>query len=142
MTVADCNRLQVVQNNVMRILTGARMRTSTKDLLAETKSLSVHQMIAYTTLMMVFNVMEYGKPEYLAKKLHYAKNSGHEEGGRGGLKLRVPDYSLDISRAGFLYRGARLFNMLPRILREEKKRGLFKTGLRKWITNNVSIRPG
>ena len=137
MTIVDCNRLQVVQNTVMRILTGARMGTRTKDLLQETGSLSVHQLIAYTTLMMVFNVKKNGKPEYLARKLYDARSLG----GRDGPKLRIPDYSLDLARAGFVYRGAKLFNMLPRAMREERKKGLFKSGIRKWIAANVSIRP-
>ena len=36
MMVADCNKLQVLQNTVNRILTGARVGTRTEDLPFET----------------------------------------------------------------------------------------------------------
>jgi hypothetical protein len=111
-----------MQNNVIRIMTGAQKGTRKKDLLLETRSLSVHQMIEYTTLLVDFNVKKNRKPEYLVKKLHSARNQGQGGRSRDGLKLKVQDYLLEVSGAGFVYRGAKLFNILPRNLREEKKR--------------------
>ena len=57
MTAADCNKLQILQNSVNRILTGARVGTRTDDLLFETNTISVHQMIAFSTILMVFKVL-------------------------------------------------------------------------------------
>ena len=61
--------------------------------------------------------------------------------GWDGLTVKVPNYYLDISRGGFIYRGAKLFNNLPRTLREEKRTEVFKTELKIWIRRNVSIKP-
>jgi hypothetical protein len=50
-TVGDNNKLQVLQNNLNRLLTDTDFNTSTKDLLEMTDSLSVQQMIAYQTMV-------------------------------------------------------------------------------------------
>jgi hypothetical protein len=39
----DCNKLQVLQNSVKRLITGARHRDATADLLSDTNSLSIQQ---------------------------------------------------------------------------------------------------
>ena len=141
MTAADCNKLQVLQNSVNRILTGARVGTRTEDLLNETNTISVHQMIAFSTLLMVFKVLKSGKPTYIARKLGITREAGMAMRGWDGLTVKVPNYYLDISRGGFIYRGAKLFNKLPRTLREEKRTEAFKTELKIWVRRNVSIKP-
>ena len=47
MTADDCNKLQVIQNSLNRLLTGARKGTPTKDLLERTGTMSIMQMVAY-----------------------------------------------------------------------------------------------
>ena len=117
------------------------MGTRTEDLLFETGALSVHQMIASTTLLMVFKVMKTGKPAYLANKLEIIREAGMAVRGWGGPTARVPNYHLDVSRAGFIYRGAKLFNRLPRILREETRTEVFKAQMKNWVRRNISIKP-
>ena len=51
MTVNDCNQLQVLQNSVNRLITGARYGVATVDLLSSTNTLAVQQMWAYDTLI-------------------------------------------------------------------------------------------
>ena len=140
MTAADCNKLQVIQNSVNRILTGARFGTRTEDLLMETNTMSVHQLIAFSTIFMVFKVLKSGKPAYLARKLEITREAGMAVRGWDGPTVKVPNYYLDISRAGFIYRGAKLFNKLPRTLREEKRTEVFKAELKFWVRRNVSIK--
>ena len=55
MTVTDCNKLQVLQNRVNRLITRARHGVTKADLLRDTDSLSIQQMVAYYTLIMVHN---------------------------------------------------------------------------------------
>ena len=66
MTVTDCNKLQVLQNSVNRLITGARQGVATVDLRRDTNSLSM--MVAYYTLIMVHKVTMTGKPSYLKTK--------------------------------------------------------------------------
>ncbi len=51
-----------------RLITGARQGVATVDLLRDTNSLSIQQMVAYYTLIMVHKVTMTGKPSYLAGK--------------------------------------------------------------------------
>ena len=59
----------------------------------------------------------------------------------GGTTIRVPRYNLEVSRAGFIYRGANLFNSLTLNIREEKKTLVFKASVKKWVKENIGIRP-
>ena len=61
MTAVDCNKLQVIQNSLNRLLTGARKGTPTKVLLKRTGTMSIMQMVAYHKLTMVHNVIQTGK---------------------------------------------------------------------------------
>ena len=69
MTMTDCNKLQVLQNSVNRLITGARQGTATADLPDDTNSLSIQKMVAYYTLIMVHKITMTGKPDYLATRL-------------------------------------------------------------------------
>ena len=68
-TYTDNNRLQVLQKTLNRLLTGAEYNTPTSELLEQTDSLSVQQMIAFQTIMMTHMMMKSRKPTYLANKL-------------------------------------------------------------------------
>jgi hypothetical protein len=60
-TVNDCNRLQVLQNSVNRLIT-----------------LSVQQMVAYYMHIMVHKITMSGKPAYLAGRLMLRKEDERE----------------------------------------------------------------
>ena len=47
MTADDCNKLQVIQNSLNILLTGAGKGTHTKDLLERTGTMSIMLMVAY-----------------------------------------------------------------------------------------------
>ena len=49
--------------------------------------------------------------------------------------------NLEISRAGFIYHGANLFNYLKLSTREEKKTKVFKESVKKWVKENILVRP-
>ena len=48
---------------------------------------------------------------------------------------------LTVSRSGFLYRAAKLWNILPSTFREELRPEAFKFNVRKWIRENVPRKP-
>ena len=142
MTVTDCNKLQVLQNSMNRLITGARQGVATLDLLKDTNCLSIQQMVAYYTLIMVHKVTMTGKPSYLARKLRLKYESERELRACGSRTVETPAYTLDTSRAGFVYRGSKLYNSLNRSLREETYIARFKEGAKKWVTAQIPVRPG
>ena len=53
----------------------------------------------------------------------------------------MPDYFLEISKAGFEYRGGRLYNSLSRNLREEMAISKFQEGVKEWVKDKIPVRP-
>ena len=138
-TVKDNNNLQVTQNKLNRILTHADYNTSTVDLLEQTDSLSVHQMVAFQTAVGTYKIVKSGKPKYLATRLRVKQANLNTRHGAGTVV--TPGYRLNIAREGFIYRGAQVYNKLDARLRSEPKLESFKTGLRKWVKNNIAVKP-
>ena len=138
-TMADNHNLQVLQNKVNRLLTGSLYNTPTIDLLEETGSLSIQQMIASQTLLMTYKVLQSRKPSYLSKKLIEKQTGQHLRGLAGSLNQ--PKQSLSISKEGFINRGRTLMNMLDASLRCEPNLVQFKTGLKEWVKENIAAKP-
>ena len=133
-TREDSRRLQVLQNSVMRLITGSERSTPTTKLLELTSSLSVQQLVASQTLTLVHKVTQTSKPAYLAKRLKF-RNQEHD------YKLTAPAERLSITRGGFISRGVQLFNSLPYNIRSEQNLKKFREATRTWIIQNVSARP-
>ena len=136
-TMKDNNNLQVLQNKLNRILLDAEYNTPTCDLLKQTGSLSIHQMIAYHTALTTYKIVQSGKPSYIAAKLKIRSRNTRQ--GRG--MIVPPDYRLSIAREGFIYRGAQLMNILHDDLRNESNIHKFKRGVKDWVKENISVKP-
>ena len=93
------------------------------------------------TLTMVHKMIQTGKPEYITHNLEVVNGSELERRAWGGTSIRVPQYNHEISRAGFIYRCANLFNSLTLSTREEKKTMVFKASFKKWVKENIGVRP-
>ena len=66
------------------------------------------------------------KPVYLAERLRLRDESERELRAWGGRTVEIPDYMLETSRAGFVYRGGKLYNSVSRNLREKTSIAMFK----------------
>ena len=138
----DCRKLQVLQNKTLRYKTGNfTLNAPTSALLDATDDLSVHQLGAYHTLVTVFRIVTTGEPNYLAEKLSLRKP---EEGRIFPYRKRHTiqvNCTLTVSRSGFVYRGAKLWNCLPLELRVETKAEVFKSEVKKLVREHISRRP-
>ena len=79
LTKEDNRKLQVLQNQLCRIilLKGnlyKKQNIPTEQLLAQCNQLSVHQMGAYTTIIMVKKILQSGKPTYIKRRLRIQRN--------------------------------------------------------------------
>ena len=138
-TVRDNNKLQVLQNKINRILTRSKFGTSTSDLLMMTKSLSIQQMIALQTLVLTFKIIQTSKPSYLANKLQFDMRKQNLRSKAATLKLT--QYKLNQSREGFINRGITLFNRLDEETRRSGSLPVFEKAARKWVLDNIKIKP-
>ena len=141
-TKEDCRKLQVLQNKVLRLKTGLRERKTPTDTLLDTSGdLSVHQLGAFQTVLSAFKAIRYGKPKHLATKLNLRKPKDSEAFPLRKLNSIDVTCSLTVSRSGFVYRAAQLWNSLPGDLRSEIELKKFKPAAKKWIKQSVSRKP-
>ena len=92
--------------------------------------------------MLVFKVVTSQKPRYLADRLRLRKPiEGQVFNHRLLNTIRVPNAKLSASKSAFFVRGACLWNMLPLVMRSGMKAATFKRELRKWIKENIPIKP-
>ena len=142
----DNRRIQVLQNAVCRLLLDRRERDrthyfkqniSTRELLEVTGDLSIHQLGAHSTLMMLKRILQSGKPEYIASKLvtHNSQDT------RSGSTLLPARASLNLSKSSFIYRAIKLYNQLPEHIRQVDKITSFKKETKEWVKSNIQIKP-
>ena len=139
-TKEDNRKLQVLQNSIMRLLTGLPRETPTSFLLGQTNTLSIQQRIAFQTLILTKKIVSAKKPTYIAEKLIFQNDAKSMLRGQYG-NLNPQNCRLNSSRAGFLYQSAKLFNNLPMEIKLEGNANRFKFGVRNWICANVPIKP-
>ena len=141
-TKEDNRKLQVIQNHLCRMLLNTqsnyyRQNQSTKELLDQCGELSIHQMGAQQTLVMIQKILCTGKPDYLSKRIKV-----RESRVQGVSTLLAPvDASLGVTRSSFIYRGVKLYNQLPEKIRKLRKLSLFKAQLKTWIQENIDVKP-
>ena len=135
-TKVDMKRLQVLQNKTMRLQTNMDYRTPTSELLIKTGKLSVHQMVAYTTAVQVYNISRNQEPRYHYDRLFTGIQDFQT---RGGDQKRV-EFSLSLGRASFFYQGARMWGSLPGIVKNAGNVGIFKKMCKTWIKTNIKIK--
>lgn len=122
--------------------TGLGYDKSMEELLKASRELSIHQQVAYHTLVMVHKIKINQKPEYLDRRLELSSLEDDMLGPRRQQKKIYVKQTLNISRAGFVYRGALLWNQLSDELRTTQNLGKFKTKVKIWVEKNVAIKPG
>ena len=113
-TKEDNRKLQVIQNQVARLTVDKRelqgkLNMPTKELLLLSGDLSVHQLGAMSTVKLTKKIMMTQKPTYLSQRLQLSDDRGT----RLGTTLAQDNSSLGLAREGFIYRGTKLFNLLP-----------------------------
>lgn len=142
-TKEDCRKLQVLQNKVLRIQTGTRDRNvPTKTLLDKARQLSVHQLGALHSVQQLFKVVTTKQPKYLADilSLRQPENERTVFPHRSLNTIQV-SCKLSLTRSGFCYRSAKLWNLLPYEMRMEIHPIKFKTQLVDWIKENIPYKP-
>ena len=86
--------------------------------------------------MSVFKVIMSRKPSYVYERF---KPANHFRGRRNCLDLNCHG-DLAVTRGSFMYRGAKLFNMLPKEIKTTSKYDSFKRKVKAWIKERISIR--
>ena len=114
------------------------MLTPTEDLLKACQELSVNQLAAYHTLLATHKAVRTGKPKALHEKLRLNQPQNNQIfPQRQTETICIPNAQLTLTRGGFCFRGAQLWNKLPQNIRNIQKYSSFKTSLKTWVRNAI-----
>ena len=98
----------------------------TSELLEKSRKLSVHQLVAYHTLLTVHKSIFQGSPNYVSQKIYYKSN------GTSRYEKKVSVHGkLTTSKSGFMYQGGCLWNQLPLEIRSMDRYKSFKPKFKK-----------
>ena len=123
------NNRSVNKNKAARIVTNSPPRAKRSDMFDKLGWLTVNQLAMYHTLLTVYKVRQASEPEYLSEVLNKDSRNG---------RIVIPNTRLTLAKKSFTFRGSSDWNALPLDVRSSRKTGRFKTGTRKWISENVA----
>ena len=147
--------LQVIQNKAARSITKLNVFTPTKKLLQTCGWMSVRQLMAYHSLVLLHKTLTHQTPVYLYQQITASGQYPYTTRKTArcprefsfdvqhptsiGTVRQVAGVKLDISKQGWCYRAVQLYNTLPASLRLEKKMNKFKRNLKTWVDVNTAI---
>ena len=129
--------LQVVQNSMVRVILGLKQanHVNMKEQRVKIKMLSVNQMAVYHTVMEAYNITNKNASDQLQKKLNMHEGK-HSERSAANNDLYVPEKPRK-KCTGFSYIGPKLYNMVPKSVKDAKTTDDFKSKLKGWIWENI-----
>ena len=114
--------------------------TPIKTLLCQAKQLSLQQLVAYHSVLLVYKCRQVGQPEYLHNRLFPVINENNRLRTAAQQDIRI-DFDLSLSRSSFFYRASRIWNALSLEAKESLTVRRFKTLTKQWIKDNISATP-
>ena len=135
----DMRRLQILQNRTLRLETRSDRNTPTTELLSKTRKLSVHQMVAQSTAVQVYNVNRSQEPRYHHARL-FGRNQPTLYETRTARDPRL-EVNLSLGRGGFFYQGSRIWTALPQHIKDARNVETFKKNCKKWVQANILVKP-
>ena len=130
--------LQTLQNKAARIVTKLDWATPTSVLLTQCGWLSVHQLVVYHSVVMVFNVLQTKQPRPLHRMFptDYPHNTSQA---RSNSIKQTGHPTLDLWQDSFRWRAARSFNQLPASIKNLPSSEAFKLEAKKWVRTNTPV---
>ena len=146
--------LQVAQNKAARTVARLNIFTPTKTLMKACGWMSVRQLLAYHSLVLLHKTMASQTPVYLYQKItsvgDFAYKTRQAAACPPGFSFEVSHpidsarirqgqgSKLGLSKQGWCWKSVELYNTLPTDMRLERKMPSFKKRLKDWIRLNVS----
>ena len=125
----NIHRLQMVQNNLARLVTRSEFRQSVKPILLALHWLPIEQRIDYKINMLMFKSRINLLPDYLSRELTVYVSTRPIRSNQQNTYV-IPRVKNEIAKHSFFYTGARLWNDLPNNLRSLTSLPIFKKQLK------------
>lgn len=120
---SEMDRMQKLQNRAMRTILKCNKYTSVDLMLETLQWLSIKQRIYLRTFITIFNLKNKTLPEYLQSNLKY---STHRYNVRNKNDFKLTFTRTTNAQNSLFYKGLKLFNELPDLIKNEKKLNNFK----------------
>ena len=138
-TKNDLQRIQSIQRQAALLMLPTSIGIDhrlTESVLRDVGWISVHQMIALSTLTLFMRIIKYGTPEGILQELIVSRDSRSARG-----LYRTKRYNLNISLENFINQAVRLYNTLPANIRSMEYGDTLRCELRRWVAAKVKIKP-
>ena len=134
----EMKSLQVLQNDMIRLINGYTRsdHINMKELRAKTRLLSVNQLSVYHTVLEVYNVVWNNSSMQLKKKMQKMQGSAYVTRSEVRGDLPIPTKPSE-GCLSFSYKGPKLWNLVPKHIREETEQTTFKAELKAWIMKEM-----
>ena len=131
----NARSLQTLQNRMLRTILDININdlVNMEKLRRKMKMFSVNQMCIYHTLLEVHNIVKKKSSGQIQNKWSKTKQNYNF---RTSKDLKVPEKP-NVNCIGFTYLGSKLFNSLPKNLKETLNSDTFKTLIKNWIWENI-----
>ena len=135
MTKKNVLELQKVQNAASRFIFGQRRWQGTTQLRKKLHFLPVTERIEFKTCVLVYKCLNGLAPEYLSGRVQRRKQklSIKLRADEDKLLLKEPGTTFETTKRAFSISGPKLWNELPRKLRESKTLNRFKADLKTFL---------
>ena len=134
----NTNILQTLQNQMIRVIYGMKRQDhiNMKNIREKINLMSVNQMAIYHTILESYNILENSASEQILTK--WLDNSENNYSLRSIAKntIKVPEKP-KAKCLGFSYFGPKLYNLLPKYIRETENPTNFKKLTKDWIWKNI-----
>jgi hypothetical protein len=138
--------LQVNMNKVARLVTKLNIFTPTNVLLHQCGWMSVKQLMAYHSFVLLLKTLKNQTPSNLIQKITSRSEQYNTRQAAAALEAAgvmeqpgVENCELGITSSSWCWSSVRWYNRLPTCLTAENKLGKFKTRLKDWVTMNIEL---
>ena len=130
--------LQTAQNNMLRVIMGLKKEShiNMKHVREKIKMFSINQICVYHTLLEAYNIVRLSASEQIKLKWTDANEKKNTLRSTTKDDLKIPEKPVT-KCLNFTYNGAKLFNMLPKKLRETENQKDFKILTKEWIWKKI-----
>lgn len=122
---AAINPLQTAQNILLRIIFKKNRLFSTKKLYQETNIFNIHSLYTYNCLIRMFHTQK-----------DYTQNHLRETRSKMNLDVQTEFFNKSVTQNSFLYYGPKIYNILPKNLKDIKTLKIFKKEIKKYVQNH------
>ena len=111
----------------------------TRSLNSQGGCISINQLIAYTTVILLLRILRKQLPTKLLKLLDFNNNGRITRSNSN--KINIKFLRLNISKEGFMHQASTLFNIIPDHILSDANVKHQKTLIAEWVRGNIIFKP-